>query len=335
MRRDEKKKFKIWAGAIAGAALTMLVAGCGQVVSERLAVSASTPPATCPTGKKIVVLPLADYSYAEDSEAAVRRNLLIMENITDQLTANGFRMPVEEDLLKYLAEKNIIHLSTVKPDKNDSTRYLQSELDNARSTAMKEEISRVIAAEKSKNNSAAGAITALDQETLATIANDLKANVILRGRIVKYALETENSWRPLKRGLLPVIITGTNRMLFGVTNSEAYDTLNDMSVGGAIGAPIGSNTDATTSTSTYSAAGAAVGYLTAQGGKANQATVQLRLWAQNPNNGEVIWNNRVEVKVKPRTIFADTSPDALFNTAVRKAVGALVDDFVAKTKDMI
>ncbi len=335
MRREERKKIKILAGAIAGAALTMLVAGCGQIVSERLAVSANTPPPTCPTGKKIVVLPLADYSYAADSETAVKRNMAIMENITDQLTANGFRLPVEEDLLKYLADKNIIHLSTIKVDKNDSTRYLQSELDNDWSTAMKEEISGIIAKEKARNDSAAGAITALNQETLAAIATDMKANVIMRGRIVKYALESENSWRPLKRGLLPVIITGTNRMLFGVTNSATYDTLNNMVVGGAIGAPIGSNTDATTSTSTYSAAGAAVGYLAAQGGKANQAAVQLRLWAQNPNNGEVIWNNRVEVKVKPRTIFADTNPNDLFNTAVRKAVSALIDDFVAKTKDMI
>jgi len=335
MSREKTRKFRIRAAAIAGAALAMLLAGCGQIVSERLAVSATTPAPTCPTGKKIVVLPLADYSYAEDTETAVKRNLLIMENITDQLTANGFRMPVEEDLLKYLASKNIIRLSTVKPDRRDSTRYLQGELGNDWSSAMMEEISSIIAAEKGRNNSAAGAITALDNETLAAIANDLKADIIMRGRIVKYALETENSWRPLKRGILPVIIGGTNRLLFGVTNSETYDTLNDMAVGGAIGAPIGSNTDATTSTSTYSAAGAAVGYLTAQGGKANQATVQLRLWVQNPANGEVIWNNRVEVKVRPRTIFANTDPDALFNTAIRKAVGALVDDFVAKTRDII
>ncbi len=335
MSREKTRKFRIQAAAIAGAALAMLLTGCGQIVSERLAVSAATPAATCQTGKKVVVLPLADYSYTQDRETAVKRNLLIMENLTDQLTANGFRMPVQEDLIKYLAQKQIIRLTTVRPDKNDSTRHLQAELGNNWSREMKEELSALIAAEKKRNDSAAGTITALDNETLAAIADDLKADVIIRGRIVKCALEEENTWRPLKRGLLAVIIGGTNRLLFGVTNSDTYDTLDNMAIGGAIGAPIGSNTDATTSTSTYSAAGAAVGYLAAQGGRANQATIQLRLWAQNPRNGEVIWNNRVEVKVRPQTIFADTTPDSLFRTAIRKAVGALVDDFVNKTKNVI
>lgn len=335
MSRKKTRKLMINALAAAGVAAGMLLAGCGQVVSERLAVPATTPATTCQTGKKVVVLPLADYSYAQDHETALRRNLLIMENLTDQLTANGFRLPVQEDLIKYLADKKIIRLASLESGKQGSTRYLQEELGNDWSREMKEEVAALIAAEKKKNASASGTITALDKETLAAIADDLKADVIIRGRIVKLALEEENTWRPLKRGLLAVVVGGANRLLFGVTNSDTYDTLNDMAVGGAIGAPIGSNTDAATSTSTYSAAGAAVGYLAAQGGKANQATIQLRLWAQNPANGEVIWNNRVEVKVRPQTIFADTNPDSLMRTAIRKAVGSLVDDFVAKTKDVI
>ena len=45
--------------------LTLLVAGCGQVVTERLTTPQSQTGGTkCAVTKSIVVLPFADYSYA-------------------------------------------------------------------------------------------------------------------------------------------------------------------------------------------------------------------------------------------------------------------------------
>ena len=78
--------------------------------------------------------------------------------------------------------------------------------------------------------------------------------------------------------------------------------------------------------------GAGVAYLAKQGGETSQAAVQLRVWMQDAESGDVIWTNRVDVKVAPQTIFADNDRDNLFQTAVDRAVAVLVQDFWAKNE---
>ena len=80
------------------------------------------------------------------------------------------------------------------------------------------------------------------------------------------------------------------------------------------------------SSNSASLTGAAAGLLSTKS-RGNEARVELRLWVQSPETGNVVWTNRVEVKVKPQTVFADTSAKNLFNIAINKAVSALVEDF--------
>jgi len=67
--------------------VVLLLASCGQIVTENLPVS--QPPADAGPGasQTVVVLPFADYSKGDDVEVAYKRNLMIMEALTDQLTA--------------------------------------------------------------------------------------------------------------------------------------------------------------------------------------------------------------------------------------------------------
>ncbi|MCK4840184.1 MAG: hypothetical protein KAS94_15365 [Desulfobulbaceae bacterium] len=307
--------------------LAFAVSGCGQLVSERLALSNSAPAPNCPINKRLVVLPFADYSYNKNEQVAFRRNLAIMENLTDQLTANGYQLPVQEDLLNYLITQNII-----KTSDNKSQPHLDREMRGGYfSPAMKKELQALITAEEGGTNNHSETI-ALDQNTLAKIAAEFNAGYIMRGRIIAFELGEENTWNPLKKGVLPVIIGGGSRAMLGVAKSESYDILNQIVVGAALGGTLNSNinTGGTgLSSSSASLAGGGAGLLTSQK-RGNEAKVNIRLWVQSPENGQIIWTNRVEVKVKPQTIFADTNADNLFNLAVEKAVSALISDFATK-----
>lgn len=308
--------------------LAFMISGCGQLVSERLAISNTDSQPECPITKRLVVMPLADYSYNSDAQIALRRNMAIMESITDQLVSRGYQLPVQEDLLQYLAQQNII-----KVKGGQEQPHLTKEInDNYFSPAMKQELAKLITSETNNANSPVGT-TALDQKTLAKIAADFNAGYIMRGRIIGFEVGEENTWNPLKRGILPVIIGGTSRAVLGVASSESYDILNQVVVGATIGAVLNSNinsidtSSAGLSSSSATLAGAGVGMLASQSGVANEATVKLRLWVQSPETGQVIWTNRIEVVVKPQTIFADNKVDDLFNIAIEKAVSSLINDF--------
>jgi hypothetical protein len=49
---------------------------------------------------------------------------------------------------------------------------------------------------------------------------------------------------------------------------------------------------------------------------------------QEDSTGNVVWTNRVDVKVSPATVMADKQYDALFDQAIEKGVATLVDNFV-------
>jgi hypothetical protein len=328
--------------------MAFALTGCGQLVSEKLAVSSSAPAQLC-TGKKIVILPFADYSYEEDADRAFRRNVDIMDNLTARLSEKGFRLPVQEDLLKYLSDNNIVKLNAGQLAQTGNPGTIKGLLSDKEiwSPAMKMELAQLAnPGQRQFDPAGQGQITALDSATLAKIAASFDADLVMRGRIIKFQLDEENTWDPMKRGLLPVVFGGSSRALFGVTNSETYDEYGSILAGALLGGAIGTqatipydssekvNPDRFNSMA-WGLGGAALGYMSSKGGHANQAAVQLRLWVQDPKTAEVIWTNSVKVLVKPQTIFAETREDKLFDTAITQAISALTKDFVTKSKAVL
>jgi hypothetical protein len=74
--------------------------------------------------------------------------------------------------------------------------------------------------------------------------------------------------------------------------------------------------------------GAVLGDQAFNSGRVDQAVVQMRIWVQEAATGNIIWTNRVRVQVSPESFFADNQYDALFDSAIEKAVTSLVDNFV-------
>ncbi len=92
---------------------------------------------------------------------------------------------------------------------------------------------------------------------------------------------------------------------------------------------------------THGAAGLALG--TFSGWMASQhpkkakrsAVVQVRLYAQNALNGDVLWTNRAEIEYTPKSNFAydETHPKTMFDNAVKSGIKQLMDDFFKEAED--
>jgi len=324
--------------------LALLLAGCGQAVTETVSVPQSVPSTSCDVNRKIVILPFADYSFADGFQAAAKRNMAVMEALTDQLVARGFNVPVQEDIQHYLVANNVI--KTLDADLAARNSSVHAELQSNWSGVMKEELMGLLDVQQNLAQSGKGespGIHGLDNSMVAKIGQDFGARFVVRGRIINYGVENETTWEPLKKGILPILLNGSNQLLFGFAKSEGYDTLQSMAVGYAAGAALG---DSATNPYTYAdkidpsgansavwgAAGAGVAYLAKQGGQTSQAVVQLRVWIQDTESGNVVWTNRAKVQVAPQSVFADNSPDLLVQTAVCRAVAALIEDFWAKNE---
>ena len=324
--------------------IAVVLTGCGQTVVETLSVP-ENPGFNAPgTGHTVVIMPFADYSGGDDLESAYRRNLIITETLTDRFSANGFALPIQEDVFDFLIAENVISLASYQSSKSSSLSY---ELDGDWSPRIKSEIRRYIDMQNMelKNDAVASPGThGLTTKAIAKIGRKFDADYVVRGRILEFKTRDEANWLPWKKGVLPFINNGANQIFFGFADSSAYDLSNNQITGAAIGARVGYESsnwpwgsgDTVLGTSGGDTANAilwgSVGYLLGDNnyhsGKVDQAVVQLRIWVQEAATGNVVWTNRVKVQVSPETVFSDNQYDVLFNKAIEKGVTTLVEHFV-------
>lgn len=306
----------------------LFLGGCGTTVHESLKVQ---PQGNINIGanKTVVILPFADYSQADNLETTYRRHLFINENVSDQFSKYGFHLPVQEDVFLYLVDHRIINLV---PFDRANAETLEWEMDKEWSNEMKGELQRYInqaqtsSAMTSESNSPG--THGLTPQEIVKIGRHFSADYIVRGRILQYKDRQESTWNPFKKGLLPFATGVTSKIAFGQAESSLYDEWNSSLSGGAIAASISGMTDGEMGHSiAWGAAGAVLGNLAHHSGHIPQAVVQLRLWVQDAYTGNVVWTNRVDVKVSPESVLADYQYDNLFEQATEKAVSSLIDNF--------
>lgn len=327
--------------------LALLASGCGQTVQESLKVQPAMK-SMAGDDKSIVILPFADYSYADDIESAYRRNLYVTENLTDQLVSNSFHLPVQEDVFRYLVNQNIVNLVAYEDTK---TTHLQRELNDEWSSVMKSQLEHYINQAKNVTSNQpvmeSPGTHGLTQQEVVKIGRHFSADYILRGRIIEYKTRIDPSWEPLKKGILTFMGGTTSRLAFGNATSDKYDMTGYMLAGALWGGLLGNGAtfpwnpggaDQTilgisggrdANTIFWGGVGSQFGKI-AQKSEATQAVVQLRIWVQDAYTGSVVWTNRVDVKVSPESVLADHQYDALFETATEKAISTLIDNFVAQ-----
>lgn len=330
------------------AGLTLLLLnGCGQTVVETLNVSQTAGPNAPGKGKTIVILPFADYTYADSIAAAHRRDMAITESLTDRLVTNGFSLPVQEDVFAYMVDQSIISL--VAYEQNNSVS-LNNELSGEWGDVMKDQIRGYIAEQQTQRDNqiaASPGTHGLTQQTITKLGRKFHADYVVRGRILEFKTRQEHTWAPWKRGILPFISGTTSQVAFGFADTDQYDTWNNMIAGGTYGAIIGHNANGPwdptdggdnilgisgsqdANTITWGAVGALLGEESKKSGRVDQAVVQMRIWVQDTATGNVVWTNRVDVKVSPESVLSDSQYDALFNEAIQKGTTTLMDDFIS------
>ena len=313
----------------------VLIMGCGQTVVETLHVPQAPNPNAPGKGQTVLILPFADYTYADSLSGAYRRNLAITESLTDRLVANGFNMVIQEDVFGYLVKEDIIN---IVPYDEQNTASLSDELNNDWSDVMKNQIRGYIHNQKmhsGKTVSESPGTHALDQKAVAKMGRRFNADYIVRGRILEFKTREEHTWVPWKRGLLPFTLGLSSQTLNGFSRSDTYDDWGHMLLPGTLGAIIGYNSDTLGFNHNigggvvWGAVGAGLGHMAKNGGQVEQAVVQMRIWVQEAATGHVVWTNRVDVKVSPDSVYADRQYDMLFDTAINKGVDTLIDNFVS------
>jgi hypothetical protein len=324
--------------------LALLLAGCGQTVVETLNVPQGPGLNGLGQGKTAVILPFADYSFADNLASAHRRNLQITESLTDRLVANGFRLPVQEDVFRYMVDQNLINLVAYEESHSMS---LNNELTGDWSSVMKEKIRGYILQQQvERDNKAVSSpgTHGLTTNSIRKIGRQFQADYIIRGRILEFKTRQEATWEPWKKGILPFVLGGTSRIAYGFAGSDQYDRWEQMTAGATWGGLIGYEAEwpfdpdggstyfgasnATSNSIFWAATGAVLGDQAFNSGRVDQAVVQMRIWAQEAATGNIVWTNRIRVQVSPESFFSDNQYDALFNSAIEKAVTSLIDDFV-------
>jgi len=130
----------------------------------------------------------------------------------------------------------------------------------------------------------------LTTEEVIKIGRAFNADYVMRGRIIEYKIRQDtDSWNA---GLIPLIVRADNRIFFGFADADSYDGKSEL-----------------------------------VSGDASAGMVELRLWVQDANTGEVLWTNHTSVEGIRESVFADPQHDALFTAAVERAACLLVHDF--------
>lgn len=315
-----------------GLFILLFSSSCGQAVKQTI--SPVSPAPVSGEFKKAVILPFADYAPTFSSYGYWRRNILVIEALKDEFYRAGFISPAEEDVVRYLVDRGIIRSPY---EVSSETAVLQQQLEEGWSESMKKQIEDIIHQNMAGSETRAIGLAkhrsiSLNSNTLKELAGRFGADYVVRGRIIEFRSGTEDSFNPIKTGILPFVFKSGQRTIFGIAESDTYECIDKAAIGGALGAAIGlaaSTTNQTLNATIWGVVGAGAAFLSDKGGKVPKATVQLRMLVQDAGTGEIIWLNRAEVNTVPISAYAEHDREILFSTAIRHAARSLVDNFVA------
>jgi len=308
---------------------------------------------------KVAVFPFADYSHQQDflHREIWGGNIRIVEEVTDHIVAHGISVTVQEDVNTLLMDHNIIkpvanqYLIYDSEGKEDKAKFRtkvigtpEYDLVNVEhSEDMKKEIISVIrdeiALEKAEKPPIQtpilqGATVGLDREMVRELGEQLGVDLIVRGRIIEYGYKDIDTYNPLKRGFLPLLIEPVKDALFGAADAKTYENdLDDVDysrLGEGIGFLVGEKTEDDVEGTWDVLVEHSFGTIAElhPRKKSVSTIVQIRMYAQDVKTGDVVWSNRAETEYVPSSgvSFNQKHPKTMFDTNIKKCVKLLMDD---------
>ncbi|MBW1645822.1 MAG: hypothetical protein JRJ56_05790 [Deltaproteobacteria bacterium] len=348
-------------------ALSMLfcLVACGQVVKETV-----TPvPADkiVKAGKKIVVVPFADYTPDGCQDSYWRRNILLMEALQDEFSQYGLRTAIEEDVVRYLMDNGIISPPEVLFAGSPMNDYMKSMVESGNwSSHMSEMITSAVShneqlqlqKQQLEKGTPEVRTASLTSDQVIHLGNKFSADYIIRGRIIEFDQgDAKDNFNPFQIGLLPFALNTSQRALFGVARSDNYEMFDKMAMGGVAGLAFGHSNKNTPfdedkdyessghplfdpvkvseddyhelNTAFWGAMGTGLAFLSHNGGRVPRAVVQIRIMVQDAMTGNLIWTNRSQVEVTPKSVYSSQEYRVLVSRAIKQAAQSLVSNFIA------
>lgn len=340
---------------------------CGHVVKET--VIPVPVDQVKPAGKKVVVVPFADYTPRSSQKNYWRRNVLVMEALQDEFARFGLMTAIEEDVVRYLMDEKIIEPPEVFFGHSPMNEYMRGMTTNENwSVYMTRELEAAISHNEQVETERQRKKKGKDQQGLESasltggqvihLGNTFGADYIIRGRLIEFDQgAAKGNFNPFQVGILPFVFNTGQRAIFGVAKSEKYEMIDKMAIGGIAGLTIGSNNDnepfdeevdhesgghplfdpAVTDVDDYhelntvfwGAAGTGLAFLAHKGGKTPRAVVQIRIMVQDALTGALLWTNRSQVEVVPKSVYSPQEYRVLVAKAIKEAAGSLVNNFMA------
>jgi hypothetical protein len=318
--------------------------------------------------KTIVILPFADYTPADSPSGYWHRNMQIMEALQDEILRFGYAPAISEDVIDYLYRQKIIQQPVSDQYDSSANKVLKAELAKDWSDSMRLEIAKALQSNVA-NSQKTGATDdinpsgsiALDHRAVQDIGAAFNADYVVRGRIMVFKNDREDSFNPLQTGVLPFFFNFGSRTMFGIAESDNYEMIDKMAIGGLLGAAFAmddwpkdgdtstmlsdshprfgggwvTNTkyDTNFNTAVWGIAGAGLAHLAHKGGRVDNATVQLRMIVQDTRTGEIVWTNRAEARTMTQSAFSRKDPETLMSQAIEQVCQRLFDNFVATDVD--
>jgi hypothetical protein len=300
---------------------------------------------------------------------------LIAHGLTVAIQEDVNTLLVDHDIIRPIDTQYLINGTVNKTEEDNPLNDISSpEYTYANHTytqVMRDEIITLVAKNKSmyksrKGNSPVlqGATVGLSKEKVIELAEALDVDLIIRGRILDYGIKETASANIKDSGVVPVVFRGTRDFLLGGAGS--YDTgqpeqrqgilpsifgngrgmlLGSDSSGYGVGledlnnVALGVSAGAIANGSTGGWIGAGIGYLVGQQPKRSKRTavMQVRIYAQNGETGQVMWTNRVEMEYSPANNkdFENTHRRVMYDNVVREGVKVLMSSFFAEAVSLM
>lgn len=296
---------------------------------------------------------------------------LIAHGLTVAIQEDVNTLLVDHDVIRPIDTGKYLINGTLNPkdEKNPMEDVSSPEytlVNHTYTEVMRDEIIDLISKGKSKHQKEQGTspvlqgvTVGLSKEKVVELAQALDVDLIIRGRILDFGIKETASGSFRNSGVIPVVFRGTRDYLLGGagsystgkdepregllpsifgdgrdfmlggTEASGYeaglDDVNNLALGTAVGYALSGGTGALV--------GAGTGYLVGQQPDRSKrsAVMQIRIYAQNGQTGDVMWSNRVEMEFAPgdNFDFENTHRRVMYDNVVREGVKALMDGFFA------
>ncbi len=298
---------------------------------------------------KVVILPFYNCNISKFDKL----NLILYDDLSDVLIKHNF-IPVPYDEIVSLIYKNS------ESEEVKISDSLLAELNNPLwSNEMKKEIENIIYTDEKYYKSRKKNCTSIDQNEIINIGEKYSAKFVIKALITEFEFLNEETFNPFKIGFLNTPAKLISRTMYGKPSSDNWGKFQNMISSGLLGGIIGYNLGEPFDSRSYKnvkvghpylgytirqrsggdsdhkwknglfwgGTAALNGLIASYSGDFKYLNVGIRLYVYDVDTKQLVWTDRVKLRIEPESMYANVNEDDLINSAVKEGVSLLMASF--------